>query len=216
VIFDHCNYFYADFYDGLYDYIMNGGRAIINTFRAETLVAHPIWNYIGVNATGNWEGNSPAYVWDTSHDIFNTPFNMSQTTMTVNAAFGTDGCTVEVYDNATALAGFTSTEETGNASIVLSNNNNVLLNTFLLNNMRGDEDGSGYLDTFELWYDQITYMLETDTIPTGGGLLDLDLTTLILIGVAVVAVVVLLALMARRRGASGTPKRKPKPKKKKK
>jgi hypothetical protein len=129
-----------------------------------------------------------------------------------DAGFGTDGCTVEVYDNATALAGFSITEQAGNASIILNNANSVLLNTFLLNNMRGDEDNSGYLDTFELWYDQITYMLETETIPDGG-ILDLDLTTLLLIGAGVLVVIIIIAVVARKRGSSGGAK--PKAKKKK-
>ena len=217
VIVDHCNYFYSSIYDGLYDYLVNGGRAIVNTFRAGQLVDHPIWNLMGVNSTGTWPSDSSAHIWDTEHAIFNTPFNMSGTTMTVTGAgFTIDGATVEVYDNATALAGFSSTEQAGNASIILRNDNNVLLNTFLLNNMRGDVDNSGYLDTFELWFNQITYMLETDTIPTNtGGIF--DPTTLILIGVGILAVVIIIAVVVRKRGASQTPtKRKKAPAKKKK
>lgn len=219
VIVDHSNYFYSSIYDGLYDYLLNGGRAIVNTFRVGQMADHPIWNLMGVNSTGTWPMDASAYIWDTDHDIFNTPINMSGITMTVSGAgFASDGDTVEVYDNATALAGFSSTEQAGNASIILRNDNNVLLNTFLLNNMRGDVDNSGYLDTFELWFDQITYMLESESIPTTTpGIFGLDTTTLLLIGAGILVVIIIIAVVVRKRGASQTPrKRKKAPAKKKK
>ena len=218
VIVDHCNYVYPEIYDGLYDYLVNGGRALVNTWRATDLSDHPIWSLMGVNSTGYWPSDATAYIWDTDHDIFNTPIDMSGTTLTVSGAiFGTDGSTVEVFDNATALAGLSTTEQDGNASIILRNDNNVLLNTFLLNNMRGDVDNSGYLDTFELWFDQITYMLETSSIQTTPGIFGLDPTTLILIGVGILVVIIIIAVVVRKRGSSQTPAKKKKtPAKKKK
>jgi hypothetical protein len=64
-----------------------------------------------------------------------------------------------VFDNATALAGFTATEAEDNASIVLRNDGQTLLNTFLLDNLRGDTDDSAYMDAFELWFNQIAFMM---------------------------------------------------------
>ncbi|MDF1540546.1 MAG: hypothetical protein P1Q69_16740, partial [Candidatus Thorarchaeota archaeon] len=142
------------------DYLLNGGRAIVNTFYTALLPNHPIWSLIGVNVTASWLGDSNTTIWDTDHDIFETPIDYSAATLNIsNANFGTDGSMVEVFGNATALAGFTSTEQEGNASIVLRNDGNVILNSVLLNNYRGDIDESGYLDTLELWFNQIAYML---------------------------------------------------------
>jgi hypothetical protein len=165
VILDNNNYFYSSIYDGLYDYLMNDGRAIVNTYRINGLPNHPIWRYMGVNHSASWPSNEPAYIWDTGNDIFNTPIDYTATTMNVsNAFFGDDGDMVTVLENATALAGYSATEEPGNASIVIRNDGSTLLNSFLLNNLRGDVDDSAYLDTFELWFNQIALMLSLPSI----------------------------------------------------
>ncbi|MHA1576455.1 MAG: DUF4350 domain-containing protein [Candidatus Thorarchaeota archaeon] len=164
VILDHCNYFYTSFYDSLYDYLMNDGRAIVNTWMIQYTNDHPIWNLMGANYTANWPYDEPAHIWDTSHDIFETPIDFSAPTMNVSTFFSDDGDMVEVLDNGIALAGYSATEQAGNASIVLRNDGNTLLNSFLLNNMRGDIDESGYLDTLELWFDQIVFMLSLPEI----------------------------------------------------
>ncbi|MCK5239956.1 MAG: hypothetical protein KAR33_10435, partial [Candidatus Thorarchaeota archaeon] len=165
VILDHNNYFYSSMYDGLYDYLMNDGRAIVNTFRMNSFPDHPIWNLMGANFSASWPSNADAHIWDTNHEIFDTPIDYTAATLNVSgASFGDDGDMVTVLDNAIALAGFSATEEPGNASIVLRNDGNTLLNSFLLNNMRGDIDDSAYLDTFELWFDQIAFMLSLPEI----------------------------------------------------
>ncbi|MFW9849302.1 MAG: hypothetical protein ACFFF4_09180 [Candidatus Thorarchaeota archaeon] len=169
VILDHNNYFYTSMYDGMLDYFMNGGRGIVNTFRIDDFPTHPLWNYMGANFSENWDSNQPAYIWDSSNDIFNSPIFYNASTMEViGASYGDDGDKVTVLENATALAGFTATPEVGNASIVLSNDGNMLLDSFLLNNMRGDYDESGYRDTFELWFNQIVMMWYLPTIDHPG------------------------------------------------
>ncbi|MHA2462780.1 MAG: DUF4350 domain-containing protein, partial [Candidatus Thorarchaeota archaeon] len=165
VILDHNNYFYSSIYDGLYDYLMNDGRAIVNTFRMNSLPNHPIWRYMGVNYSASWPANEPAHIWDIGNEIFNTPIDYTASTMNVsNAFYGDDGDMVTVFDNATALAGYSATEEPGNASIAIRNDGSTLLNSFLLNNLRGDIDDSAYLDTFELWFNQIALMLRLPSI----------------------------------------------------
>ena len=165
VILDNNNYYISIVYDGLLDYLQNDGRAIVNTYRMNTLSDHPLWSYMGAAYTAGWPIDASAHIWDADSDIFNIPINYTGSTLNVSgAAYGDDGDMVTVFDNATALAGLSASEEIGNASIVLRNDGNTLLNSFLLNNMRGDIDDSAYLDTFELWFDQIAFMLNMPSL----------------------------------------------------
>ncbi|MFW9849303.1 MAG: DUF4350 domain-containing protein [Candidatus Thorarchaeota archaeon] len=159
-ILDHCNYFRTAMYDELAEYIQLGGHSIANTFRINALPEHQIWPLMGAYFSENWDPDAPAYVWQSDHPIFNEPANYSAVTLNVSedAHFGDDGDTVSVFNNATALAGATSYAEDGKACIVLRNDGKTLLNSFLLNNFRGDVDNSGYIDAFELWLNQIAFM----------------------------------------------------------
>jgi hypothetical protein len=161
LILDHCNYFWGSLYDTLYEYLLNDGRALVNTFYVGFLQTHPVWNFMGANYSANWPSNEEANIWDTDHEIFETPINYTSPILNITGGFfGDDGDMVTVLPNATALAGYNATEAANNASIVLRNDGTTLLNTFLLNNLRGDEDGSGYLDGFEIYFDQISFMLD--------------------------------------------------------
>jgi hypothetical protein len=64
-----------------------------------------------------------------------------------------------VFDNATALAGFSDTPQDGNASIVLRNDGMTLYNAYLIDQFDGDVDDSTYADNFELWLNEIAFML---------------------------------------------------------
>jgi len=165
VIIDDCNYMRQKTYSHILEYLKGGGQMILTSWTMGWDSSHPLWSYIGVNSTGYLTGDHPSFIWDSSHPIFDGLFSYGAPTLNVsNAGFGTDGATMTVFDNATALAGATATEEDGNASIVLTNTGQVLFNGFMLNNLRGDADESAYLDGFELYMNEIVFMMGLPTI----------------------------------------------------
>ncbi len=165
VIIDNCNWGRQDTFPHILDYLKSGRPMILESWSLSWYPNDPLWSYIGVNSTGHYPSNQPLTIWDDTHPIFDGFVSYNAPTLNVsNAGFGTDGATLDVYDNATAIAGYTATEEDGNASIVVSNNGQILLNGYLLNNFRGDIDGSGYMDGFEIYMNEITYMLALPSI----------------------------------------------------
>lgn len=159
VIIDNCNFIRSETYPNILEYLKSGRPMILTSWTIYAHNTNPLLRYIGVNSTGLLTGDHPSYIWDDTHPIFDGFINYGVPTLNVSGtSFGTDGATFTVYDNATALTGATATEQPGNASIVLSNNGQMLLNGFMLNNLYGDADDSAYLDGFELYMNEIVYM----------------------------------------------------------
>ena len=78
-----------------------------------------------------------------------------------------------VTGGATPLAGFTATPQADNALISLSADERVLYNGYLFDEMDGDLDDSTYSDRFELWQNEIAFMLR----PTIDSPSDFNFTT---------------------------------------
>jgi hypothetical protein len=150
---------YAMNYDILINYVDSGRRLIMETFQVDDYPSHPLWAKLGFSLAANLPSDSPIYLWNPSHSIFTTPAPYGANNFTQVLSFGDQGDLLTVYPNATALAGFTNTTETGNASIVLRNDGRTLFNGFLIDQFIGDTDDSTYDDCFELWVNEIAFML---------------------------------------------------------
>lgn len=61
--------------------------------------------------------------------------------------------------HATVFAGQTPTEQLDNGTIVLGLAGRVLYNGFLIDEYQGDYDDSTFMDSFELWENEIAFML---------------------------------------------------------
>ena len=152
------------------------------------------------------------YIWDATHPIFTQPNNRSSTNFTSGYGFADDGDTVTVLDGFTALAGSTASVQNGTALIVTnSSGRQTLYNGYLIDACTGDEDDSTYMDSVELWQNEIVFMTTTPTVPVP--IDPLDMTTLLIIGGAVLALIVIVALVLRRRSRGSTSKRKSRKKK---
>ncbi len=165
VIIDNPDWSRTHTYPHMLDYLKSGRQMILTSWTLHAYPNSPLLSYIGVNATGKLTGDGPSYIWDNTHPVFDGVVSYGAPTLNVsNAIYGIDGATFTVYNNATALTGATPTEQPGNASIVLSNTGQVLLNGFMLNNLRGDADDSTYLDGFELYMNEIVFMMSLASI----------------------------------------------------
>jgi len=146
-------------FDELIDYIDADGHLIFSTYNADYYAPHPLFYRMGFNVTKEVLDEPPLFIWDAGHDIFNQPVAYGEDRFINTMGAIDDGDQLVVYSNATALAGFTSTVEGANASIVLRNDERTLYNGYLLDTFNGDYDDSCYLDNFELWKNEIAFML---------------------------------------------------------
>jgi hypothetical protein len=161
VIIDNCNTNIHTTYPHILDYLKSGRDLILTSWTLFLAEDPSLLSYMGVNATGNLVSNAPSYIWESSHPIFDGLITYSAPTLNVSDTifFSIDGVTFSIYENATALTGATATEQEGNASIVMTNNGQTILNGFMLNNLYGDADASAYTDGFEIYMNEIALML---------------------------------------------------------
>ncbi|MCK5184730.1 MAG: hypothetical protein KAQ95_10520, partial [Candidatus Heimdallarchaeota archaeon] len=160
VIVDNPNYFGLEaFYDEIIEYIDTGGHMIMSCFNVDNDAAHPLWAKLGFAYNADISAQPPVYIWDAGHDIFSQPMDYNADNFTVGTSFADDGDRLTVFANATALAGYTATEQADEALIVLRNDEQTLFNSYLIDYFDVDTDDSTYLDAFELWKDEIAFML---------------------------------------------------------
>ncbi|MBK5114907.1 MAG: hypothetical protein KGD59_01110 [Candidatus Heimdallarchaeota archaeon] len=160
VIVDNPNYYGLDaFFDEIIEYIDSGGHLLMSFFDVDASSANPLWAKLGFEHNVDFTNEPPVYIWDVGHDIFNQPVNYNANNFTVGTAYLDDGDRLTVFPNATALAGFSPTEQAGDAIIVLRNDEQTLFNSYLIDEFTSDIDDSTYTDSFELWKNEIAFML---------------------------------------------------------
>ncbi len=160
VIVDNSNYYGLDVYfDEISEYVDSGGHLLMSYFFVNTYPADPLWAKLGFEHNADFTNEPPVYIWDAGHDIFTQPVAYNADNFTVGTAFIDDGDRLTVFANATALAGYTSTEQAGEAIIVLRNDEQTLFNAYLIDEFTDDIDDSTYPDNFELWKNEIAFML---------------------------------------------------------
>jgi hypothetical protein len=157
-------------YNSIIEYLNSGGKLLMSTYWVSWNPSLPIWSYLGFEFSSDLPNSSPIYIWESSHSIFNTPISYGANNYTPVLDYGDEGDLLTVLPNATALAGFTSTAQEGNASIVLRNDGKTLFNGYLIDEFSGDVDDSTYEDRLELWIAEIhfIYNYESLIVPTGG------------------------------------------------
>ncbi len=147
------------YFDALSDYIDSGGHLIMSYYDVDQYSTNPFWAKLGFKYNESFTDEPPLYIWDTEHPIFNQPHDYGASSFVVGAPYTDDGDKLTVFPNATAIAGWTATEEDDNALIVLRNDERTLFNSYLIDEFDGDEDDSTYRDSFELWKNEIAFML---------------------------------------------------------
>ena len=175
----------ANSYSPVYNYrfikqhLENGGRLIMRDF----LFRYPngtsgfdlsLYPYMGFEGCGVNEriidGAPSIYIWDVQHPIFGRPVDFSVDHFDSTANFySTDWTNVTVLNNATAIAGITSTPEVNQSAIVLGVDGRALCNMFSISQYYDDYDQSTYPDNFELWLNEIAFMMRP-TIDSPGDL----------------------------------------------
>ncbi|MHA1212646.1 MAG: GGIII-like transmembrane region-containing protein, partial [Candidatus Heimdallarchaeota archaeon] len=146
-------------FDELLDYLDTDGHLILSIYDADAYAPHPLFFKMGFNVTQDVMDQPPMYIWDAGHDIFTQPIAYGEDRFEAISVAADDGDRLEVYSNATALAGYTASETAGEAFIVLRNDEQTLYNGYLIDVFNEDLDDSCYRDNFELWKNEIAFML---------------------------------------------------------
>jgi hypothetical protein len=166
-------------YGFILDHLMNGGKLIMRDF----LFRYPngsngwdlsLYTYMGFEGAGATafitSGAPTVYMWDDQHSVFDRPVDFAVDRFESTANFyTTDFTNVTLHANATAIAGITPTPEVNQSAIVLGAGGRALCNMFSISQYTDDYDESTYADNFEIWLNEIAYMMRP-TIESPGDL----------------------------------------------
>ena len=175
VIIDANNLAPANAHDGIKDYINSGGRVIWRDFMFRQSPYDSMWNFMGFAGldASYTAGPVTIFEWESSHSVFTKPVNYGADNYTSSSnLFATDFTNVTVLSNGTAIAGTTLTYDVNASGIVLSHGSRVLCNMFAISEYLDDTDDSTYADGYELWINEIAFMLR----PTVGHPADIEYT----------------------------------------
>ncbi len=146
------------YFDDFSAYLDTGGEMIVSWHMMNVYQTNPLYSKVGFEYSENYPDSQPFYIWTPNHGIFNYPCDYGALNFTQGYDIGEEGDLMTVYDNATALAGLTESNQPGNATIVLGLNGHVLWNGYLIDQLTGDVDDSTYSDAQELWENEIGFM----------------------------------------------------------
>jgi len=158
VLVGNDNYADTSVFSPLNDYVLNGGKLIINTWAMSWDTFSPLWSTLGVTwMYDDYDPPDPVYWWDPSHSIFNDPQSVPEFTQLQPYRYGTYGQHVAWTDGFEALAGYTTPgPDPGEAALVLGNEGRTIFKGFLDGQNDADLDFDGWYDGVELWINMIS------------------------------------------------------------
>lgn len=148
----------ATYLDEIDEWVDAGGKLIMSYYWMHNIADHPLWSSLGVFPVAGSLDEPDIHIWDTGHPIFNLPADYGESLFEVTVDYGTEGSLLHVFSNATSLAGYTVSEEVNQTTIALRDDLQTLCNGFLIDEFQGDYDDSTYMDSFELWVNEIAFM----------------------------------------------------------
>lgn len=150
--------FAADYLDDFEWYVDSGGRLLMNWYHMTATPSHTLYPKLGINYAGDLADPTPVYMWDFDHPVFNIPLEYGASNYSGPRDYGSTGDLLQVYDNATALAGITAAPEDSKATLVLRNDGKTLYNSYLTSQYSADTDDSTYEDRLEVWINELALM----------------------------------------------------------
>lgn len=198
-IIDNPVYPISSYFSDILNYMKSGGHLIISSYMYASTSGNPLWDYLGFEPTGaTFTVPQTIYIWDNMHPIFNTPVNYGSTSIssTYNYVI-VDVCNLTIYSNATAIAGLTNSAQIEGAAIILGAGGRAITNAMLITTYMDDTNDSTYPDAYEIWKNEISYMMSIihpTTTPEG-----LDLIWIIIIVVGIVGAFVAIIIIVKKR-----------------
>ncbi|NVM34928.1 MAG: hypothetical protein HWN81_04985 [Candidatus Lokiarchaeota archaeon] len=159
-IIDHSRINIESYFGDILDFMKSGGFLILSTSQYYYGSGDGLWDYLGFYYAGDTFNTPPdLYIWDITHPIFNLPANYGTNTINTTLNFvSVDMVNTSLHNNATAIAGLTSTSSNDGAAIILGAGGRAITNTMLLSTYYEDTDNSTYPDAVEIWENEIAFM----------------------------------------------------------
>jgi len=179
-------------------YVDKGGKLIMSCYNVDNYPNIGLWSTLGFKYSADMPDSSPIYVWKSGHPLFNEPFVYGANNFTPYYDYFDEGDLLEVYPNATALAGFTETTQAGNATIVLRNDGKTLYNGYLIDQFTGDIDDSTYEDSLELWIAEIYLIMNYESLTGNGGIPGFDFLILITTTISMIGIISIFMYRKKR------------------
>ena len=170
----------------------------MSTYTVDNYAGNDLWLQFGIALAGSIDSGEPVYIWDDSHDIFTNPIDFMDSQFSSDNSWSDDGDRLTVYPNATALAGYTVSETVDNAIIVLRNDGRTLFNGYLIAEFSTDDDDSTYIDSVELWINEVAFMWNKIHPSVSGGIPGYD-TVIVVCSIFVCISLVSLVIIKKKK-----------------
>ena len=163
VIVDHASMpGIGQYWDSLADWVQAGGALIVSTY--DTDGSHTgttsLWGLMGATPAGNIADLRPLDIWDRTH-VFNDP-EYPPNQINFSNDYLDEGDSLSVSMGYLAAAGWGYQYFWNNAGVVSAETRplcRTLLNSFIVQEASGDDDGDGIPDGAELYIDEIWHVL---------------------------------------------------------
>jgi len=171
----------ASLFDALNNFLVSGGRAIVNSFDMDAYASNPLWATAGVAYVSDVSMSPPppVYRWQAGHPVVG---DWPSDPLQFDDLYYDDGDRFDALSAAMTLAGYTAAPEAGQGAFALRKDNRAMVSGFCLDNLAWrDDDGDGSLDCAEVWQGAINWLLYpasdvpwlaeepiSGTVPSGG------------------------------------------------
>jgi hypothetical protein len=158
VIIDQPGFVMSAYLDNIQEWVESGGKLISSLYWITSYDYHPLWPLLGFIPEDYAPDQPDIHIWAEANPVFNIPAGYDANLFRPTMDYGSEGSALRVFANATSLAGLTASPEDNQSIIVLRNDEQTLFNAFLIDEFQGDYDNSTYMDSFELWVNEIGFM----------------------------------------------------------
>jgi hypothetical protein len=158
VIVDGVNYILDESLPQLIEHVENGGYLAMASFAWGYAGHEKLLNMMGAAWADNYPSNDDFYVWDQDHPIYTNPVDLGSTSFEISGPYVDDGDLFHVFDNATALGGSSSLDQTNKCALAVRNDRKTIAMGYIFDQLLGDSDESGYQDKDEMWLNVIAYL----------------------------------------------------------
>jgi uncharacterized membrane protein len=147
-----------DCYSNMLQHVQNGGRFIMSDYQVGSNQENALWTALGFEFAYQQPDSSDVFIWLPDSPVFNIPNHYGAINFTPTVDYGDEGDLLRVTTG-NALAGYNMSATDDNATIVLGSSGKTLYNGYLIDQFAGDNDDSTYPDNFELWENEIAYIM---------------------------------------------------------
>jgi hypothetical protein len=188
---------------GILNFLKTGGYLIISSYEYRLTAYNYLWDYMGFSYRGTYTTVPQLInVWDPMHPIFSEPALYSASTIETSQDFiSTDYTMLDLHSNATAIAGLSVTADTEDVAIIIGANGHSITNAMYINAYYDDTDDSTYPDAFELWLNEVSYLIDAMTpgAPPEGGIPGFELGIFLVVTLSTIGLISVVIVLKKNK-----------------